>query len=124
MPWEKRLSQLRRHLNAQQPSNDPTPKQRQRWEEQLNTCRRLKLVQLLLGGAARKTPHTWESLEATLQQLWLLVTHKQGYHGPKQAIITVGTLQEISSQSNNPLPSAAELTEQFKKAIKDLRQQP
>ncbi len=120
--WEKRLTNLRRHLNAQQPSDDPTPQQRQRWEDQLNICRRLKLVQLLLMGANKSAPASWEDLEATVQQLWLLVTHKQRYHGPKQAVITVGTLQEITSQSSRSLPTTAELTEQFKTAIEQLRQ--
>ena len=123
MPWEKRLSLLRRHLNSQKPDREVTVSQRQRWENQLNTCRQLKLVQLLLLQATQRTTPCWEDLEATLQQLWLLVTNKQRYHGPKYAVITVGELQHMDSSNNKPTPTTSELTEQFKKAIKDLSQQ-
>ncbi|MFN8615219.1 MAG: hypothetical protein U0003_04840 [Vampirovibrionales bacterium] len=112
--WNKRLEILERWLAAAKPEEGITAEQRCRWENQLNTCRQLKLVQLLCQFSEEPTQWTWADMDAMVQQLWLLMTQRQRYHGPKRAVIQVGPLQKILPQQTL---TAATLTQLFEQTI-------
>lgn len=130
-PFEKRLKRLSDHLNTQLPYSlagaQADAETRTRWQQQLNDCRRMKLLTLLAEDLSRYASQepSLEALDDVMVKLEILLFSRFAYRRNKTATVHVGEPIDVKAfvaahESSTKKEQLLKLTQTVQQAVSQL----